>query len=86
MKNILKIVLLVLAVALSYLIFSSVSGLVDFNEEKIVRYANAVEQLEDVADAERLYKGYYGKYIDDLDSLKNYVVNGNILMINRIKI
>lgn len=83
MKNILKIGLLVLALVLAYLIFSSVNGLVSFNDQKIVRYTDAVAQLEDVANAERLYKGYYGKYTDNLDSLKDYINNGKILMINR---
>lgn len=83
MKNVLKIALLVLAVILSYLIYSSVQGLVDFNKQKIVRYADAVAQLEDVANAERLYKGFHGEYTDNLDSLKNYINNGKILLINR---
>ncbi|MXV39188.1 hypothetical protein GO491_10945 [Flavobacteriaceae bacterium Ap0902] len=83
MKNILKIVLLVLAIVLSYFIFRSVQGLVEFNDEKIVRYTNAVEQLEDVASAERLYKGYHGQYTDNLDSLKHFINNGQILIINR---
>ncbi|MGI9525754.1 MAG: hypothetical protein ACR2MS_01445 [Weeksellaceae bacterium] len=83
MKNILKIVLLVLAVVLSYFIFKSVQGLVEFNKVKIQRYADAVEQLEDVANAERLYKGYHGKYTDNLDSLKQFIEQGKIYIINR---
>lgn len=83
MKNILKIGLLVLAIILSYLIFRSVQGLVDFQEKKIVRYTEAVSSLEDVANAQRLYKGFYGKYTDNLDTLKTYINNGKILMINR---
>lgn len=83
MKNVLKIALLVLAVGLSYLVYNSVQGLVRFNEEKLVRYADVVTQLEDVANAERLYKGYHGEYTDNLDSLKNYINNGKILLINR---
>lgn len=83
MKNILKIILLILAIVLSYFIFRSVQGLVNFNKQKIVRYTDAVAQLEDVANAQRLYKGYHGEYTDNLDSLKDYVKNGKILMINR---
>lgn len=83
MKNILKIVLLVLAVVLSYFIFKSVQGLVNFNKVKIERYADAVEQLEDVANAERLYKGYHGIYTDNLDSLKQFIDQGKIYIINR---
>ena len=83
MKNILKIGLLLLAIFLAYMIFREVHGLVDFREQKVVRYTDAVAQLEDVANAQRLYKGYYGEYTDNLDSLKDYINNGKILMINR---
>lgn len=83
MKNIIKIALLLLALFLAFLIFRSVHGLVNFKEQKIVRYTDAVAQLEDVANAQRLFKGYYGEYTDNLDSLKDYVNNGKILMINR---
>ena len=83
MKNIIKIGLLLLAVFLSYMIFNEVNGLVNFKEQKIVRYTDAVAQLEDVANAQRLYKGFHGKYTDNLDTLKDYINNGKILMINR---
>lgn len=83
MKNILKIGLLVLAVVLSYFIFRSVQGLVDFNRDKIQRYVVAAEQLQDLANAERLYRGYHGEFTDNLDSLKNFVETGKILVINR---
>lgn len=65
------------------MIYRSVNGLVKFESQRIERYANAAEKLQDVANAQRLYRGYYGQYTDNLDSLKNYINNGNILMINR---
>ena len=83
MKNILKIALLLLALVLAFMIFRSVNGLLSFRKAKMDRYTVAIAQLEDVANAQRLYKGFYGKYTDDIDSLKNYVNNGKILMINR---
>ncbi|MDO5655232.1 MAG: hypothetical protein Q4G27_03735 [Flavobacteriaceae bacterium] len=83
MKNILKIGLLITAIILAYLIFNSVNGLVRFGQQKVVRYTDAVAQLSDVANAQRLYRGFHGKYTDNLDSLKDYINNGKILMINR---
>lgn len=83
MKNIIKIALLILAVFLSFMIYRSVDGLVKFKDKRVLRYADAAEQLQDIANAQRLYKSYYGEYTDNLDTLKNYVNQGKILMINR---
>lgn len=83
MKNIFKVLLVVLAIVLSFFIYRSVSSYVEFNNEKMDRYAIAVEQLQDLALAEKLYKTYTGEYTDNLDSLKNYIENGKIYSITR---
>ncbi|MDO5510842.1 MAG: hypothetical protein Q4F57_09110 [Weeksellaceae bacterium] len=83
MRNIIKIVLVITALILSYFIFSSVQTFVDFNDKKIVRYATAAESLQDVANAQRLYLGTNGKYTDNLDSLKYFLDHGRIMTIRR---
>ncbi|MBV7439837.1 hypothetical protein KRX57_00210 [Weeksellaceae bacterium TAE3-ERU29] len=83
MKNIFKVLLVVLAIVLSFFIYRSISSYVKFNKEKIDRYAIAVEQLQDLALAEKLYKTYTGEYTDNLDSLKHYIENGKIYSITR---
>ena len=83
MKNIFKVLLVVLAVVLSFFIYRAVSSYVEFNREKVERYAVAVEQMQDLALAEKLYKIYNGEYTDNLDSLKNYIENGKIYNITR---
>lgn len=83
MKNILKIVLIITAVVLGYFVYRSVDGFVDFHNEKMNRYVVAVEQMQDLALAEKLYKGYNGEYTDNLDSLKHFIQNGKIYSIIR---
>ena len=83
MKNIFKVLLVVLAIVLAFFIYRSVSSYVEFNNEKMDRYAIAVEQLQDLALAEKLYKTYNGEYTDNLDSLKNYIETGKIYSITR---
>lgn len=83
MKNILKIALIVLALGLAFIIFKSVQGMVDFGKEKMIRYANVAAQLEDVANTQKLYKNYYGEYTDSMDSLKQFLNEGKILIVNR---
>ena len=83
MKNIFKVLLVVLAIVLAFFIYGSVSSYVEFNNEKMDRYAIAVEQLQDLALAEKLYKTYNGEYTDNLDSLKNYIETGKIYSITR---
>ncbi|MDP0972040.1 hypothetical protein Q6294_34480, partial [Klebsiella pneumoniae] len=61
----------------------SVDGLVNFNQQRLERYAIAAEQLQDVANAQRLYRVFKGEYTDNLDSLKQYLSDGKIYMINR---
>lgn len=56
MKNILKVVLLITAVGLSYAVYRTVQGYVEFHKKKVDRYADAVEQLKDVALAENFIK------------------------------
>lgn len=83
MKNIFKIVLLVTAIILGYLVYRSVDGFVDFHKQKMDRYVVAIEQLQDLALAEKLYKTYNGEYTNNLDSLKYFIKNGKIYNISR---
>lgn len=83
MRNIIKIVLLITAAILAFLIFRSVQTFVDFNNKKIVRYAIAAESLQDIANAQRLYLGSNGQYTDNLDSLKHFLEHGRIMTVRR---
>lgn len=83
MKSILKVILVVTALGLAFLIYRSVQGFVDFNKEKMNRYATAVEQLQDLALAEKLYKVANGEYTASLDTLKNYINTAKVLNISR---
>ncbi len=83
MKNGLKIFLIITAIVLSYFIYNSVDSLVKFREKRTDRYVDAIGQLKDVANAEKLYLGAKGVYTDNLDSLKDYINNGKIYTISR---
>lgn len=83
MKNILKIGLLLLAVVLAFLIYKTIQNEVQFDKDRVDRYVTAIGQLQDVANAEKLYMGANGEYTDNLDSLKEYINNGKIMIVTR---
>jgi hypothetical protein len=72
-KYIVQIVLGVLAIILTYLIYSGIMKPINFEKERLGRYEIVIERLKDIRTAEVAFKSVYQKYTGSFDSLINFV-------------
>lgn len=77
-------VLVVLVVGLSYADYMSIKVPIDFQKEKVKRYAHVIQRLKDIRTAELAYKSKFQKYTGNLDSLINFVKFDSIAFVKAI--
>jgi len=84
MKTVLQVSLLIFAVVLSFLIYSSIKKPIDFEKAKKARYEVTVERLKDIRKAELAYKDVYGKFTGSWDTLINFVMNESVINVRKV--
>lgn len=84
MRNILKIVLAVVVLALAYVLFESIMSPIRFENEKNRRYERVIKRLIDIRTAEVAYKSVYGKFMGNMDSLLLFIKNDSLPLIRAI--
>ncbi|MBR6346519.1 MAG: hypothetical protein IKR69_03945 [Bacteroidales bacterium] len=88
MKKLLKIcaeiLLAAIAVLLVWLIYRSVMKPVNFNKEKAVREAVAIQRLKDIRDLQVAFKGVTGRYTDSVDSLVMFYNDGKMQVVMQV--
>ena len=76
MKTILQIVLWVVCILLGYMIYRSVTGPIEFDKVKKERFAEVIDRLKDIRNAQEAYKTVNGRYANDFQSLVAFVDTG----------
>ena len=76
MKTIIQIVLWIACIGFGYLIYSSVTGPMEFKKVKEERFSKVVSKLKDIRNSQEAYKTVNGKYANDFKSLISFVDNG----------
>ncbi len=84
MKLILKLVLLVAILVLSYLVVESIMEPVRFNEQKDIREGKVIERLQDIRSAEDAYKAFNGKYMASWDTLIDFIANNQFPIVKEV--
>ena len=85
MKKLFTYIVLPLAIiGLAYLVYSSINKPVKFDKERDVRKAVAVQQLKDIREIEVAYKSVYNHFTANVDSLKEFYLNGNMKVLLQI--
>ena len=85
MKKLFTYIILPLAIiGLAYLVYSSINKPVKFDKERDVRKAVAVQQLKDIREIEVAYKSVYNHFTANVDSLKEFYLNGNMKVLLQI--
>ncbi len=84
MKTVLQISLFIVAVVLSFLIYSSIKKPIDFEKAKKARYEVTVEKLKDIRKAQLGYKEVYGKFTGSWDTLINFVLNESVINVRKV--
>lgn len=73
MKLIIQIVLWIAIIFLGYKLYNSVTGPVQFNQEKEVRYRQVIAKLKDIKAAQLAYQEINGGFAGDFDSLVQFI-------------
>ena len=73
MKLIIQIVLWIAIIFLGYKLYNSVTGPVQFNQEKEVRYRQVIAKLKDIKAAQLAYQEINGSFAGDFDSLVRFI-------------
>lgn len=83
-RNLLQIVLVIVALLLAYFLYESIMGPVRFNEEVSKREASIIEKLKDIRTIQQAYKSVNGKYAGGFDTLIDFLKNGKLPIIKKI--
>jgi hypothetical protein len=68
----------VLALALSYLVYNSVNGKIQADEEVKRREALVIERLKEIREAQKLFQQVNGRFTGSWDSLKTFVAAAEV--------
>ncbi len=80
MKTILQIVLWIVCILLGYMIYRSVTGPIEFDKIKKERYAEVIDRLKDIRNAQEAYKSVNGRFANDFESLIKFVDTGKYVI------
>jgi len=83
MKIAIQAVLWVLCAVLSYQIYDSINGPINFNKTKNERYAQVINRLKTIRKAQIAHKDVKGFYANNFDSLVSFVENGIFTLIEK---
>ncbi len=83
MKIALQAFLWIISIVLSYLIYNSIMGPINFNEVRDQRYSRVINRLKEIRTAQIAYKDVNGVYSDNFDSLVNFIDNGIFTLIEK---
>ena len=83
-RIIIQVVLIAVAIVFVYLIWDTIQTPINFEKEKKIRYDDCVTRMKDIREAELAYKGVYGKFSGDWDSLIAFVKYDSIPQVRKI--
>lgn len=82
MRLAINIILLLVAAGLAYLLYQGIQEPIAFNAEKESRQAVVVEKLEQIRDAQEMYRGITGSFAPNFDTLVDVLTNGKFALIS----
>lgn len=83
MKIVLQLVLWAVIGFLGFMLYKSVIGPVEFNKLKKIRYAQAIENLKDIRNAELAHKDVTGYYQKDFSKLVKFIDTAKFTLTQR---
>ncbi len=83
-KYVISFFFLAIAIFAGYELYDSIMNPIRFNKEKFVRYKETIDELKRIRTAQKAYKNEYNKYSPSLDSLKEFISNGEMTVVKRI--
>lgn len=83
-KLIIQIVLIVVAIVLSYLVYDSIMKPVRFNEQVSKREEDIIEKLKDIRTMQVAYKSVNNRYTGSFDTLIDFLQNGKLPIVKKV--
>lgn len=83
MKKILKIVLWLLSFFFAYMIYKSINNPIQFEKVKKERYAEVIDRLKDIRDAQEAHRSVTGKFANDFEGLVKFVDTAQFTIIQQ---
>ncbi len=84
MKAVIQFVLFIIIVALGYMVYDSIMEPVRLNQEKNKREKAVVQRMKELRSAELIYKQLNGKYIDNWDTLVQFIDSAEVPVVKII--
>lgn len=82
MRLLFNIIIIALIALLAYMLYNSINVPIKFQAEKQKREAKVIAQLEDIRDAQEIFRKITGKFAGDFDTLAHVLRNDSIPTIN----
>jgi hypothetical protein len=82
--NILKIVLFLVILVMTYFLVETIAEPIRFEKEKNMRYAKVIERLKMIRTAQLAYRDVNGEFADDWDKLVDNTKNGELKIVKVI--
>ncbi|MDD4108575.1 MAG: hypothetical protein PHH93_07640 [Prolixibacteraceae bacterium] len=84
MRTVIQIVLVIVALGLSYLIYHSIQDPIDFEKTRESRYEATIERLKDIRKAQLAYKDVYGRFTGSWDTLIDFVKHDSVRNVRKV--
>ena len=81
MRLVLNVILLLIAAALAFMLYTSIKEPIAFNNEKNTRKDILVEKLETIRTAQEMYRDITGQFAPNFDTLVDVLTNGQFMRI-----
>lgn len=83
MKLVIQLVLWVVIGVLGYLLYTSISGPIEFNKIKDARYAKVIKNLKDIKAAQLAHQEITGSFTGSFDSLVRFIDTAQFAIVQR---
>jgi hypothetical protein len=84
MRTVIQIVLIVVAIGLTYFIYAGIQKPIQFERAKDARYQATIEKLKDIRKAQLAYKDVYGRFTGSWDTLINFIKYDSVRNVRKI--
>ncbi len=78
MKSIISILLALVVAFLAYMLYANINEPISFHAEKEIREMKVQDKLEQIRDAQKIFKDITGQYAHDFDTLSSVLKNDSI--------
>ncbi len=84
MRTVIQILLVIVAIGLTYLIYKSIQNPIDFEKARTARYDATIQRLKDIRKAQLAYKDVYGRFTGSWDTLIDFVKTDSVRNVRKI--